>query len=106
MGRLARAVYLAAAGAGPLPRLGVSASEARYLLWLLAQASDRGKLDRFLGPGPIVMHKSGWLPEAQHDSGIVAFRSGAYVATVLTWRTARADELTGRVSLAALRRFG
>ena len=49
LARLARAVYLAAAGKGPLLRLGVSGSEARYLLWLLAQVADRGKLDRYLG---------------------------------------------------------
>src|SRR4029079_16894176 len=42
LARLARVVYLAAAGKGPLLRLGVSGSEARYLLWLLAQVTDRG----------------------------------------------------------------
>jgi beta-lactamase class A len=106
LARLARAVYLAAAGKGPLLALGVSGSEARYLLWLLEQASDRGKLDRFIGTGPIVMHKAGWLRGARHDSGIVSFGDGAYVASVLTWRTRAADELAGRVSLAALQRFG
>ncbi|MDQ3065577.1 MAG: class A beta-lactamase-related serine hydrolase, partial [Actinomycetota bacterium] len=48
LARLARSVYLAAAGQGPLLRLGVTGSEARYLLWLLTQVSDRGKLGRFL----------------------------------------------------------
>ena len=48
LARLARAVYLAAGGKGPLPRLGVSAAEARYLLWVLAHVSDGGKLGRFL----------------------------------------------------------
>ena len=43
------AIYLAAAGKGPLLPLGVSGTEARYLLWLLVQVTDRGKLDRFLG---------------------------------------------------------
>jgi len=105
LARLARAVYLAAAGKGPLLSLGVNGSEARHLLWLLAQASDRGKLDRFLGTAPVVMHKAGWLPGARHDNGIVSFEGGAYVATVMTWRTGAADELAGRVSLAALRRF-
>ena len=106
LARLARAVYLAAVGKGPLPRLGVSPSEARHLLWLLANVTNRGTLDRLLGPEPIVMHKYGWLPNAHHDTGIVAFRGGAYVATVMTWQTAQPDELMGRVSLAALRRFG
>jgi beta-lactamase class A len=105
IGRLARATYLAAAGKGPLLSLGVSGSEARYLLWLLVQATDRGKLDRFIGSRGVVMHKAGWLPSARHDNGIVAFQGGAFVATVLTWRTSRADELAGRICLAALERF-
>jgi len=106
LARLARSVYLAAATRGPLLSLGVSGSEARYLLWLLAQVADHGKLDRFIGSGPVVMHKAGWLPGARHDYGIVAFIGGAYVASVMTWKTAAADELAGRVSLAALQRFG
>ena len=105
LARLARAVYLAAAGKGPLLELGVSGSEARYLLWLLARVHDRGKLDRFLDGGGVLMHKAGWLPEARHDSGVVAFAGGAYVASVMTWRTRAADELAGRISLAALQRF-
>jgi len=105
LGRLARATYLAAAGEGPLPALGVTGSEARYLLWLLVQVTDRGKLDRFLGGTAVVMHKAGWLSGARHDNGIVAFRGGAFVATVMTWQTGAADELAGRVSLAALKRF-
>ena len=105
LARLSRAVYLAAAGKGPLLSLGVTGSEARYLLWLLEQVTDHGKLDRFLGTAPIVMHKAGWLPGARHDNGIVSFGDGAYVATVMTWRTGAADELAGRISLAALRRF-
>ena len=80
LARLARAVYLAAAGKGPLLRLGVSGSEARYLLWLLAQVTDRGKLDRFLGAARVVMHKAGWLTNARHDNGIVAYEGGVFVA--------------------------
>ena len=60
LGRLARAAYLAAAGKGPLLPLGVSGSEARYLLWLLAQVTDRAKLDRFSIGRPIV-HAQGRL---------------------------------------------
>ena len=105
LARLARGVYLAAAGRGPLLSLGVSGSEARYLLWLLVRVTDRGKLDRFIGSRGVVMHKAGWLPGARHDSGVVAFRGGAYVATVMTLQTAAADELAGKVSLAALQRF-
>lgn len=104
LARLARAVYLAAAGRGQLLALGVNGSEARYLLWLLAQVADPGKLDRFLG-SEVLMHKAGWLPNARHDNGVIAFAGGAYVATVMTWQVGAADELAGRVSLAALQRF-
>lgn len=105
LARLARAVYLAAAGKGPLLRLGVTGSEARYLLFLLAQTSDRGKLDRFLGDHPVVMHKAGWLPTVRHDSGVVAFQGGAFVASVLTWRMATGDAFAGRIALAAFQRY-
>ena len=105
LGRLARATYLAAAGKGPLVPLGVSGAEARYLLWLLVQVTDRGKLDRFLGGTAVVMHKAGWLESVRHDNGVVAFRDGAFVATVMTWQTPQADALAGRVAQAALKRF-
>jgi beta-lactamase class A len=105
LARLARAVYLAAAGKGPLLHLGVSGSEARYLLWLLAQVVDRGKLDRYLGSGPVVMHKAGWLTGVRHDNGIVAYHGGVFVATVMTWRVGAADDLAGRVALSAFSRF-
>jgi hypothetical protein len=105
LARLARSLYLAAHRKGPLLRLGVTGSEARYLLWHLAQVADSGKLDRFVRLRAVVMHKAGWLPKARHDSGIVAFPGGAYVATVMTWQAGAADELAGRVALAALKRF-
>ncbi|MEO5575852.1 MAG: serine hydrolase [Gaiellaceae bacterium] len=105
LARLARSVYLAAAGKGPLLRLGVSISEARYLLWLLAQVDDRGKLDRYFGTNPVVMHKAGWLENARHDNGIVAYDGGVFVVAVMTWRVRAADELAGRVALTAFARF-
>jgi len=105
LARLARSVYLAAAGRGQLLRLGVSGSEARYLLWVLAQVTDRGKLDRFFGTNPVVIHKAGWLANARHDNGIVAYEGGAFVASVMTWHTHAADELAGRVALSAFARF-
>ena len=83
----------------------MSGPEARYLLWLLVQVHDRGKLARFLAGRGILMHKAGGLPNARHDNGVVAFSGGAYVATVMTWQTRAADDLAGRVSLAALERF-
>ena len=105
LARLARSVYLAAAARGPLLRLGVSGSEARYLLWLLAHVTDRGKLDRFFDRSPVVLHKAGWLDNARHDNGIVAYAGGVFVATVMTWRVAAADELAGRIALSAFARF-
>ena len=105
LARLARAVYLAAAGRGPLLQLGVSGAEARYLLWLLAHVTDRGKLDRFVDGGPVVLHKAGWLDNARHDNGIVVFAGGVFVASVMTWRVPAADELAGRVALSAFARF-
>ena len=105
LARLARSVYLAAAGRGPLLQLGVSGTEARYLLWLLARVTDRGKLDRFFDASPVVLHKAGWLDNARHDNGIVAYAGGVFVACVMTWRVPAADELAGRVALSAFARF-
>ena len=56
--------------------------------------------------GPLSCTRPAGCTAARHDNGVVAFWGGAYVATVLTWQTARADELAGRVSFAALQRFG
>jgi beta-lactamase class A len=106
LARLSRALYLAAAGRGPLLRLGITGSEARYLLWVLAQVPDRGKLGRSLGPGSVLLHKAGWLPGARHDNGVVAFEGGAFVACVMTFGTSAADELAGRVAAQAFERFG
>jgi beta-lactamase class A len=104
LARLSRAVYLAAAGKGPLPRLGVSGSEARHLLWVLAQVPDRGKLGRFLGRSATLFHKAGWIPGARHDNGIVVTREGAFVAAVMTWRSKAADVLAGEVARDVARR--
>lgn len=106
---LARAVYLGAGGKGLLPRLGVTGAEARYLLWLLAQVTDRGKLGRYLDSSSTVLHKAGWITTARHDNGLVVWPGGAFVATVLTWQPrgagAASDVLAGRVAAAALARF-
>ena len=51
------------------------------------------------------MHKAGWLTGARHDNGIVAFEGGVFVATVMTWHTAAADELAGQVALSSFARF-
>jgi beta-lactamase class A len=113
LARLHRAIWLASAGLGPLARgrSGVSAAEARYLLYLMAHARDREKLGRVVGlqPGVAVLHKSGWVDAARHDAGLVAWGGGIFVASVMTYRGAgagpRSDVLAGRVAEAALRRF-
>lgn len=113
LARLLRAVWLASAGLGPLRSVqpGLTPSDARYLLYLLARVPDHGKLDRQLGrvPGVRVLHKAGWIDSARHDNGIVLWPGGAFVATVMTYRSSGAgtasDVLAGRVARLALDRF-
>jgi beta-lactamase class A len=108
LARLFRATLLAAGNRGPLLGLGVTGSEARYLLWHLAHVPDRGKLGRFAGGIP-VLHKAGWLGTARHDAGLVFYEGGVFVASVLTWDRAgvgtASDVLAGRVALTALERY-
>lgn len=113
LARLVRAVWLASGGLGPISaaRLGVSAAEARYLLYLLARVRDHGKLDRRIGAlrGTAVLHKAGWVDDARHDAGLVVWRGGVFVAAVMTHRASGAgvasDVLAGRVAAAALTHF-
>ncbi len=113
LAHLARAVWLAGAGKGPLRRAqpGFTPADARYLLYVLAHVRDPRKLDRVVGrvPGVTVAHKAGWLGVARHDAGLVFWRGGVFVAAVMTYRSSGAgtssDVLAGRVASAALRRF-
>jgi hypothetical protein len=112
LARLWRGTWQAAAAKGPVARAfggAVSAAEARYLLRLLALVRDPGKLDRFLGRGDVVLHKAGWLSTGRHDAGLVLWRGGAVLASVLTWSPngigRAADVLAGRVARAARARF-
>jgi beta-lactamase class A len=109
LARLARFVYLAAGGKGALPGLGVSPSEARYLLWVLAHVHDGGKLGRFLLPPSAVLHKAGWNSTVRHDAGLVFWPGGVYVGAVMTWSAAgvgpSADVLAGNIAAAAYKRF-
>jgi hypothetical protein len=56
-----------------------------------------------------VLHKAGWINAARHDTGIVFWRGGVFVASVMTWNAAGAgvssDVLAGRVAAIALQRF-
>ena len=112
LAQLHRYVHLATAGRGPLvERLGGSftAADARFLLYVLADSADRGKLDRFLGGDAVVMHKAGWVADARHDSGLVYSRDGVFVASVMTWNSFGAGEpsdvLAGEVARRSLERF-
>ena len=110
---LLRAVWLASGGKGPLHTrvTGFTPDDARYLLYVLAHVRDPGKLDRELGesPGIRVLHKAGWINAARHDNGLVFWRGGVFVVTVMTYRAGGADPssdvLAGRVARVALRGF-
>lgn len=108
LGTLLRAVWLASAGRGPLIRTqpGLTPADARYLLYLLARVTDRGKLDRFLPPSVAVLHKAGWIAAARHDNGLLVWRGGIALVSVMTYRASgtgvREDELAGRIARATL----
>ena len=113
MAALHRAIWLASGNRGPLHReqRGFTSADARHLLWLLAHVRDEPKLDRLVGErkGVHVLHKAGWINSARHDTGLVFWRGGVFVAAVMTWRPGGAgvssDVLAGRVAQAGYRRF-
>jgi hypothetical protein len=113
MTRLWRAVWLASAGRGPLRRAqpGFTVADARHLLWWLAHVRDSRKLDTSLRarPGVSVLHKAGWISTARHDTGLVLWPGGVFVAGVMTWKPggvgAGSDLLAGRIARVAYERF-
>jgi beta-lactamase class A len=112
MASLWRALWLASGGKGPLRATsGLTPADARYLLWLTAHVRDQPKLDRTLRSerGVEVLHKAGWISTARHDTGLVFWSGGVFVAGVMTYRSYGAsvssDRLAGRVAAVALRRF-
>jgi hypothetical protein len=111
LAQLHRDVHRMAGGDGPLAEIDgdFTASDARFLLWILAHSADTGKLDRYVGADSIVPHKAGWVTEARHDAGIVYSPEGAFVAAVMTYTGSNAgvasDELAGRVAQTARERF-
>jgi beta-lactamase class A len=113
MARLHRAIWLASGNRGPLRKAqpGFTAADGRYLLWLLAHVRDTPKLDRVVGrqTGVAVLHKAGWVSDGRHDTGLVFWRGGVFVASVMTWNAGgvglSSDVLAGRVAAEALRRF-
>jgi Beta-lactamase enzyme family len=113
MTSLWRALWLASGGIGPLreSRPALTAADARYLLWLTAHVRDQPKLDRSVGRDRSVdvLHKAGWISTSRHDTGLVFWEGGVFVAGVMTYRSwgvsTASDRLAGRAAAAALRRF-
>jgi Beta-lactamase enzyme family len=112
LARIHKLLHRGAAGHGRLMDLSghFTSSDARYLLWTLAHVRDPGKLDRYLNePGTSVLHKAGWISTARHDSGLVYWSDGAFVAVVMTYRAggvgAASDILAGKVAQTAFERF-
>jgi hypothetical protein len=112
LARLDRQLHLAALARGLLIarfRGEFTPTDARYLLYVLAHVREPGRLTRFL-TGASVLHKAGWIGVARHDSGLVYWSGGVFVATVMTWRAGgvgtSSDVLAGRVAQASLGQFG
>jgi hypothetical protein len=113
MTSLWRALWLASGGIGRLQSTqpGLTPADARYLLWLTAHVRDQPKLDTFVGRDREVdvLHKAGWISTARHDTGLVFWEGGVFVAGVMTYRpwgvSTSSDRLAGRVAAAALQRF-
>lgn len=101
-------IHLAADGKGRLARRhpGFTATDARYLLYLLAHVTDRGKLDRFLAGRAVSLHKAGWIAGARHDAGLVYWAGGVFAVAVMTHGSGvgtASDVLAGRIALRAMR---
>ena len=113
MARLWRALWLASGGIGPLrsAQPGLRPAEARYLLWLVAHVRDLPKLDGLVrGERAVgVLHKAGWISTARHDTGLVFWEGGVFVASVMTYRSSgialSSDRLAARVAATSLARF-
>jgi beta-lactamase class A len=113
MTALWRALWLASGGIGPLrsSERGLTPADARYLLWLTAHVRDQPKLDTMVRSDRKidVLHKAGWISAARHDTGLVFWEGGVFVAGVMTYRpygvSTSSDRLAGRVAALALRRF-
>jgi hypothetical protein len=113
MASLWRAIWLASGARGPLREAqpGFTPADARHLLWLAANVRDTPKLSGVVGErhGVAVLHKAGWISSARHDTGLVFWRGGVFVAGVMTWRRTAigrsSDVLAGRVAERSLERF-
>ena len=113
MTSLWRALWLASGGRGRLraSQPGLTPADARYLLWLTAHVRDQPKLDTTFGRDRKVdvLHKAGWISAARHDTGLVFWEGGVFVAGVMTYRSygvsRSSDRLAGRVAAFTLERL-
>lgn len=110
LSRLFTAIHLAAGGRGPLIkhyRHEITPTEVRHLLYLLTHTQDREKKLAAQVPYATVAHKGGWIPTARHDAGIVYWKAGAFVASVMTFSAAGvgapADRLAAQVARTSLK---
>ena len=90
MTSLWRALWLASGDQGRSreSQPGFTPADARYLLWLTAHVRDQPKLDTSIaGRGVDVLHKAGWISAARHDTGLVFWEGGVFVAGVMTYRS-------------------
>ena len=106
-------LWLASGGKGPLraAQPGLTPADARHLLWLTAHVRDQPKLDTVVGRerGVRVLHKAGWISTARHDTGLVFWSGGVFVASVMTWQASgvslSSDRLAGRIAAVTLARL-
>ena len=60
-------------------------------------------------PGVSVLHKAGWISVARHDSGLIYWHDGGFVAVVMTYSSAgvgaSSDVLAGEIARIALQHF-
>jgi beta-lactamase class A len=106
LGTLLVSLTLAASGHGPARRHGITAREARVVLWLLIHAGYPG-LVRPAVAFP-VGHKAGWLPDMQHDAALVFTPRGTLVAVFMNYASggvsyARTRAAAGDIVRLALR---
>ena len=70
---------------------------------ILGRQTDRCKLPFFLPQGTLCQHKTGELPGAEHDAGIVFSPGGPYVLAILS--DGLPDQERGRLLIARLSRL-
>ena len=84
MASLWRALWLASGDRGPLrtSRPGLTPADARVPALASAHVRDQPKLDMSIGSerGVCVLHKAGWISAARHDTGLVFWKGGVFVA--------------------------